>query len=133
MRILPLVFIVICGAAAAGGMVTIETRADGGIVRYDPSTKSTEGGMSAIWYEIEWTAPRDCTQTACAKFSRTQMVFNCAAAEYGRVKSVNLDKSGHEIERFEPKPRMFHVADTDVTAKVLFRAACARKADRRAG
>lgn len=128
MLFLPLIFAA-CPALAAH--VTIEERADGAVVSYDPASRRVEGAWVLLDDAVTFATPNQCSPSGCVKTERWTMQYSCGNRLYARRAVKSLDENGKVISSREYKPSIAPIPDTDTTGLALFRAACGSK--RRSG
>ena len=131
LRLAPLLLALACLPVLAGPKVTIETRPDGTVVSYDPTSRAREENWSTIWYELKWAKPRDCGERGCVVVTSIKDAFDCATYRRGRIASIDLGPDGKMLNTGEREPRMVFIPDNDNTGRVLFNAACGAKGERK--
>jgi hypothetical protein len=116
-------FLLTAGPAFAA-WITLESRDDGRITRYDPDSREVTAAGILMWHEIVWPKPVGCAASGCIKTTRARNIYDCTAKATARVSSVDLDQDGLELGRLDSEPR-FGVATFDTLIdRALFDAAC---------
>lgn len=130
MRFLVAILFLVAGAAVAAP-VTIETRADGAIVSYDPASRHEQGVWMLMNDEVVYQEPRDCAPKGCVKIERWTRQYSCGNRILARLKVTTLDASGSILLEKKYQPLLTPIRDDDTTGVALYHAACGSK--RRSG